>query len=480
MKIKQEGITVKKDENFSEWYTQVVLKSGLADYGPVHGTIVIRPHAYGIWEKIQEIFNRMIWSTGVKNAYFPMYIPESLLKKEAEHFEGFVPEVFWITHSGNKKLGERLAVRPTSETIIYYFMSRWIRSWRDLPLRLNQWCNISRAEIKTTKPFIRDSEFLWQEGHTAHRTSKEANQEVMLRLIQYKQLIEEYLAIPVLIGKKSEREKFAGAYYTTTLEALMPDGKALQCGTSHNLGQNFSKPFGITFLDRKGKKQYAWTTSWGISTRLIGAIIMTHGDDKGLVLPPKIAPYQIVIIPIYYSKKEKTSVLKKCKKIKQKLSDFRVILDDREEYTPGWKFNEWELKGVPVRIEIGPNDVKKKQAVLVRRDNFKKIIVKDKELNKKISRILNSVQRNLFNRAKKFLKENITTVKTYKEFKNTLENKGGFIRASWCGRTYCEDQIKLETGATIRVIPLKKEKIFSKCVYCNRKAKIVAYFAKAY
>ncbi|MEM5882878.1 MAG: proline--tRNA ligase [Candidatus Aenigmatarchaeota archaeon] len=478
----QEGITVKKSENFSEWYTQVVLKSKLADYGPVQGTIVFREYSYEIWEKIQSIFDKMIKKAGHKNAYFPLLIPETFLKKEAEHFEGFVPEVFWVTHAGNDKLGERLAIRPTSETIIYYFFSKWIRSWRDLPILLNQWCNVLRAEIKSTKPFIRTSEFLWQEGHTAHATKEEADKEVMFILNLYKDLIENYLAISVLVGKKSEKEKFAGALYTTTLEAIMPDGKALQMGTSHNLGQNFSKPFKIKFTDKDKKEKYVWTTSWGITTRLIGAIVMVHGDDKGLIIPPRVAPYKVVIIPIYYKEKEKERIMKKCSEIQEILNKNNVetIFDKREEYTPGWKFNEWELKGIPLRIEIGPKDVDKKQVILVRRDTNEKIEVKESEVVEKTFYFLEEIQKNLFNKARNFLEEHITTVKDYKEFKEELEKKGGFIRACWCGREECEMKIKEETGATIRIIPFEKEKIFSNCVYCGKKAKEVVYFAKSY
>ncbi|MCS7106043.1 MAG: proline--tRNA ligase [Candidatus Aenigmarchaeota archaeon] len=478
----QEGITVRKSENFSEWYTQAVLKSKLADYGPVQGTIVFREYSYEIWEKIQSIFNEMIKRAGHKNVYFPLLIPENFLKKEAEHFKGFVPEVFWVTQAGNDKLGERLAIRPTSETIIYYFFSKWIRSWRDLPILLNQWCNVLRAEIKSTKPFIRTSEFLWQEGHTAHATKEEADREVMLILNFYKDLIENYLAIPVLVGKKTEREKFAGALYTTTLEAIMPDGKALQMGTSHNLGQNFSKPFEIKFMDKDKNEKYVWTTSWGIATRLIGALVMVHGDDKGLIIPPKVAPYKVVIIPIYYKKKEKKEIVKKCKEILEVLQENKVeaILDEREEYTPGWKFNEWELKGVPLRVEVGPKDMEKKQIIVVRRDTNEKIVIKEKEIIEKIKLLLEEIQKNLFNKAKKFLEEHITLVKDYKEFKEKLEEKGGFIKACWCGKEKCEEKIKEETGATIRLIPFEKEKIFSNCVYCGEKAKEVVYFAKSY
>ncbi len=478
----QEGLTVKKSKNFSEWYTQVVQKADLADYGITQGTIAFKPTAYAIWEKIQKIFDGKIKKTGHKNAYFPLLIPENLLKKEAEHFEGFVPEVFWVTHSGDNKLGERLAVRPTSETIIYSFFSKWIRSWRDLPLLLNQWCNILRAEIKSTKPFIRTSEFLWQEGHTAHVTKEEADKEVMYILNEYKDLVENYLAVPVLVGNKSELEKFAGALYTTTLEGMMTDGKALQMGTSHNLGQNFSRPFEIKYLDKNGKEQYVWTTSWGISTRLLGALIMTHGDDKGLTLPPKVAPTQTVIVPIYYKSNEKKTVMKVAKNVEKRLVEngFSVTIDDREEYTPGWKFNEWELKGVPLRVEIGPRDVKNKQVIAVRRDNNEKIVVKEKDVVKKVSVLLDSIQKNLYTRAKNNLNDMIKVVEKYEEFKKVLESKGGFIKASWCGQNHCEEQIKNETGATIRIIPFKKEGKISKCIYCNKEGKEVVYFARAY
>ena len=478
---KQEGITVKKSENFSEWYTQVVQKAELADYGPVQGTIAIMPSAYAVWETIQHVFDKKIKALGHKNAYFPLLIPENFLKKEAEHFEGFTPEVFWVTHSGNNKMGERLAIRPTSETIIYHFYSKWVRSWRDLPLLLNQWCNVARAEIKSTKPFIRTSEFLWQEGHTVHATKEDADKEMMTILEEYRDLIENYLAIPVLTGTKSNSEKFAGALTTTTLEGMMTDGKALQMGTSHNLGQNFSKPFNIKFLDKDGKEQFAWTTSWAISTRLLGAIIMVHGDDKGLVLPPKITHTHAVIVPIFYKSPDRKRVLEKAKKIKMSLEkqNIRVIIDDREGYTPGWKFNEWEMKGIPLRMEIGPKDLQKKQVVLVRRDNSQKSFIKESAVGKEAVKTLDEIQKNLYKKAKDFLNKNITSVKSYDEFKKTIETKGGFIKASWCEGQHCESQIKIETGATIRIIPFEKEKV-GKCVYCNKDGKRTVFFAKAY
>jgi len=476
------GVTIKKSEDFSEWYTQVVIKSGLADYAPVKGCMIFREHSYAIWEKIQEIFNEKIKATGHRNVYFPIFIPESFLKKEAEHFQGFVPEVAWVTLGGDRSLEEKLAIRPTSETSMYVTYARWIRSWRDLPIKLNQWNSVVRWETEATKLFLRTREFLWQEGHTAHATKEEADQEVMEILDAYKDVMESYLAIPVLAGVKTENEKFAGALYTTTLEALMPDGKALQMGTSHQLGQNFSKVFDIKFLDESEEERYVWQTSWGFSTRIIGATVMVHGDDKGLVLPPKVAPIQVVIVPIPYkdidTKKIQAKAIEAYKKLQKQ--GILVVLDDRSEYTPGWKFNEWELKGVPVRIEIGPRDLKQKQVTLVRRDTFEKMPLREEEMIDAVAKLLEKIQKNLFNRAKKFLEKNTTTVKTYDEFKETLKKKGGFIRACWCSNSTCEEKVKGETGATIRLVPFEKEKMFSNCVCCGREAKEVVYFARAY
>jgi len=476
------GITIKKAENLSEWYTQVILKSGLADYAPIKGCMIFREYAYAIWEKIQEIFNQKIKRTGHKNVYFPMFIPESFLKKEAEHFAGFVPEVAWVTIGGNTPLEEKLAIRPTSETIIYTAFAKWIRSWRDLPIKLNQWCNVVRWDTKGTKLFLRTREFLWQEGHTAHATKEEADKEVMEILNEYRDLIENYLAIPVLAGRKSEGEKFPGALYTATLEAIMPDGRALQMATSHNLGQNFSKVFNIKFMGKDEKEHYVWQTSWGISTRIIGAIVMVHGDDRGLIIPPKIAPVQAVIIPIPYKDVDTAAILAKARELLEKLrkAGISVILDDREEYTPGWKFNDWEIKGIPVRIEIGPKDLKQKQVTLARRDTFEKLVVKDEEVIETVQKLLDDIQRNLFNKAKKFLEEKITTVKSLDEFKDVLKSKGGFIKACWCASRRCEEKIKEETGATVRVIPFEKEEPFSNCIYCGGEAKEIAYFARSY
>ncbi len=474
------GLSVKKSENFGKWYLEVIKKAELAEQSPVEGCIIFTPYSYSIWENIKNYLDKKIKETGHSNVYFPLFIPESFLKKEAEHFSGFVPECAWVTEGGSTKLGERLALRPTSETIMYYTFSKWIRSHRDLPLLINQWCNIIRWETKAAKPFLRTKEFLWQEGHTAHATKEEADEEVIKMLNVYKELVENQLAIPVITGKKTESEKFKGALYTTTIEAMMPDGKALQMGTSHNLGQNFSKAFNIKFLDKDKKKKYAWQTSWGVSTRLIGALVMVHGDDKGLIIPPRIAPYQVVIIPIY-KKETKEIVLEKCEDIEKKLKEekIRVLFDKREQYTPGFKFNEWELKGVPLRVEIGPDDIKNKQITTVRRDKEDRIAIKENEIEK-IKNILEEIQKNLFEKAKKFFEEHIFVVKNFEEFEEMMKNKKGFIKACWCGSEDCEKKIKEETSATIRCIPFKREKIFSNCVFCGKKAKEVVYFAKAY
>jgi prolyl-tRNA synthetase len=474
------GLSVKKSEDFSKWYLEVIKKAQMAEQSLVEGCIIFMPYSYAIWEGIQGYMDRKIKETGHSNVYFPLFVPESLLKKEAEHFEGFTPECAWVTEGGGTKLNERLAIRPTSETIMYHTFSKWIRSHRDLPLKINQWCNIVRWETKGAKPFLRTKEFLWQEGHTAHETEKEAEDEVMKMLNIYKEMVETQLAFPVIAGKKTESEKFKGAVFTTTIEAMMPDGKALQSGTSHNLGQNFSKPFEINFLDKNKEKKYVWQTSWGVSTRLIGGLIMVHGDDKGLVLPPNIAPTQVVIVPIYRDESKKI-VLENCENVKKDIekNGIRVMIDDRDQYTPGFKFNEWELKGIPVRIEIGPKDIEKKQLTLVRRDKKEKIIIKENEV-KEIKKILDAMQNDMFDRAKTFMEEHIFTAKDYKEFKKIMGEKKGFIKACWCGSEDCEAKIKEETTATIRCVPFEKEKIFSGCVYCGKDAKEVVYFAKSY
>jgi len=477
---KEVGITVSKSENFSEWYTQVVIKTELADYAPVKGLIVLRPDGYSIWESIKESLDKKLKETGHRNGFLPVLIPESLLAKEKEHFEGLNPEVFWVTHSGNSEIGDRLALRPTSETLAYSLFSKWIRSWRDLPLKINFWNSALRAEIKGTKPFLRTSEFLWQEGHTVHATKDEAEKEVADILEMYKKTIEEELAVPVVTGKKSEKDKFVGAVYTNTLESLMPDGKALQMGTSHFLGQNFSKPFDVKYLDENNNETFAWQTSWGVSWRLIGGMIMTHGDDKGLVLPPKVAPIQVVIIPIYYSKEDKENVLQKACKIKDSLSnnDIRVHLDDREQLTPGFKFNDWEMKGIPIRIEIGPKDIAKNQIVLARRHNQTKISLDIDGLTEKTLSELKNIQKEMFDAAKKILDERVVRVSEYQQFKKELEN-GKMIDCSWCGNQTCEDKIKEETGADLRVIPSDNTKAET-CIYCKNSGTTNVLFARGY
>ena len=474
------GITVSKKSDFSEWYTQVVLKAKLADYAPVKGLIVLRPDGYSIWESLKYTFDKKFGQNGIRNGFLPVLIPESLLGKEKKHFAGFNPEVFWVTHSGENEVGDRLALRPTSETLAYTLYSKWIKSWRDLPLKINFWNTALRAEIKATKPFLRTSEFLWQEGHTVHATQEEAEKEVFKILAIYKNTVEEELAIPVIIGKKSEKEKFVGAVYTTTMESVMPDGKALQMGTSHFLGQNFSKPFDVKFADKDNIEHFAWQTSWGVSWRLIGAMIMVHGDDKGLVLPPKVAPTQIVIVPIYNSEEDKKQTLQKAEDIKKQLElkMMRVHIDDRSEISPGYKFNDWEMKGVPLRIEIGPKDIQKQKVVLAKRYNKEKIDLSFDKIEK-IGQILNEIQSKMLETARKQADLNTFDIFDFSEFKEKI-GKGGFFNANWCGKQDCEDKIKDETGADIRVIPLDNKNKVGKCIYCNEPSTIVPIFARGY
>ena len=478
---KEVGITVSKNEDFSEWYTQIIIKAELADYAPVKGLIVLRPDGYSIWESIKESLDKKLKETGHRNGFLPILIPESLLEKEKEHFEGFNPEVFWVTHSGESELGDRLALRPTSETLAYSLYSKWIKSWRDLPLKINFWNTALRAEIKGTKPFIRTSEFLWQEGHTVHATKDEAEKEVMEILKIYKKTIEEEIAVPVVTGKKSEKDKFVGAVYTVTLESLMPDGKALQMGTSHFLGQNFSKPFDVKYLDENNVETFAWQTSWGISWRLIGGMIMTHSDDRGLVLPPKLAPIQVVIIPIYYSKEDRGKIVQEAKKIQDVLTDveIRTQLDDRDQVTPGFKFHDWELKGIPIRIEIGPKDVAKNQVVMARRYNQTKDSISIDKLSGAIAAELENIQQQMFDAAKKILDERISAVSQYEQFKAELEN-GKMLSCSWCGKQECEDKIKEETGAELRVIPSDDGKKVETCIYCKDNGAANVLFARGY
>ncbi|MFZ9006484.1 MAG: proline--tRNA ligase [Nitrosopumilaceae archaeon] len=474
------GISVSKKDDFSEWYTQVVLKAKLADYAPVKGLIVLRPDGYSIWESLKSTFDRKFSQNGIRNGFLPVLIPESLLGKEQKHFAGFNPEVFWVTHSGENEVGDRLALRPTSETLAYTLYSKWIKSWRDLPLKINFWNTALRAEIKATKPFLRTSEFLWQEGHTVHTTEEEAKDEVLKILEIYKNTVEEELAIPVITGKKSEKEKFVGAVYTTTMESIMPDGKALQMGTSHFLGQNFSKPFEVKFADKDNVEHFAWQTSWGVSWRLIGAMIMVHGDDQGLVLPPKVAPTQVVIVPIYNTDEDKKRILGKANEIKQSLDSkqIRTHVDERTEMSPGYKFNDWEMKGVPLRIEIGPKDMDKQKVLIAKRYNKEKTDLSFNEIDK-IESILDEIQSKMLENAREQSKLNTINISDYKEFKEKIA-KGGFFNAPWCGNQECEEKIKEETGADIRVIPFDSEDENRNCVYCNEKSTSIPIFARGY
>ena len=478
---KEIGITVKKSEDFSEWYTQTVIKSELVDYAPVKGLIVLRPDGYSIWESLKSSLDAKFVATGHRNGFLPTLIPESLLAKEKDHFAGFNPEVFWVTKSGEGELGDRLALRPTSETLAYTLFSKWIRSWRDLPLKINFWNTALRAEIKATKPFLRTSEFLWQEGHTVHTNSDEAQKEVTDILELYKKTVEEELAIPVITGKKSEKEKFVGAVYTFTMESLMPDGKALQMGTSHFLGQNFSKPFEVKYADKENVKNYAWQTSWGVSWRLIGGMIMVHGDDKGLVLPPRVAPIQVIIIPIYYSDEDKEKIQKISKEIEDKLQDakIRVQVDNREQLTPGFKFNDWEMKGIPLRIEIGPKELEKNQVTFARRHNRQK---DDQQITGLVERVvseLDKIHDDMFLDAKKILEDRTVEVNTYDDFKKELE-KGRLIKAPICDNPECEEKIKEETSADVRVITEDANDTNSKCIKCSNQSVIKPLFARGY
>ncbi len=469
-----------RSEDFSRWYLDVVRRAELADYSPVKGCMVIRPYGYAIWELIQQALDNRFKATGHVNAYFPLFIPESLLRQEAAHVEGFAPQVAWVTHGGAEELEERLVVRPTSEAIIGVMYAKWIQSWRDLPLLLNQWANVVRWE-KVTRPFLRTTEFLWQEGHTAHETEAEAEEEALRMLGVYKDFAERELAMPVIEGRKSESEKFAGAVHTYSLEALMGDARALQIGTSHHLGQNFAKVFDITFQARDKSVQHVWQTSWGMSMRLVGGVIMMHGDDSGLILPPNIAPYQVVIVPIPRGNWQAT-VLPQAEAIRDELTaaGVRVRLDARDAYTPGWKFAEWELRGVPLRLEIGPRDIEKSQVMLVRRDNRAKAPVARAQLAARVSQLLREIQQALFDRARQFLDERTARIDSYDEFKQTMEGRPGFVIAPWCGQTACEAAIKADTQATIRNLPMDGADVTGQCVRCDAPAREAAYFAKAY
>ena len=468
-----------KAVDYSQWYIDVILKTKMMDYAPIKGFMAIRPEGYAIWEKIQELMDRRFKETGHQNAYFPLLIPQELLQKEAEHVEGFAPEVAWVTKGGDEILNEPLAIRPTSEAIICDFYSRWIQSWRDLPVLINQWCNVLRWE-KATRPFLRTSEFLWQEGHTCHRTEEEAEEETLKMLEVYRECLETEMAIPAVVGRKSQREKFAGALRTYTVEALMSDGRALQAGTSHNLGQHFAKGFNITYLDQDDQLKYVWQTSWGVSTRLIGALIMVHGDDRGLVLPPRIATIQTVIVPIL-TKKDRERVLESVRDLADQLKDkARVKLDDREEYSPGWKYNEWEMRGVPVRIEVGPRDIDKDHVVVVRRDNGEKTFISRDDLFEELPRLLLQIQDDMLQRALELRESNTRSGSDYEEFKRIMAEERGFFLASWCGEDGCEEKVKDDTKATIRCIPFDKKLEDETCMACGKKATEVVYYARAY
>jgi prolyl-tRNA synthetase len=475
--------------DFSQWYLDIIQHAKLADYSAVKGCMVIRPNGYSIWEKIQKVLDGKFKETGHRNAYFPLFIPESFLKKEAEHVEGFAPELAIVTHAGGKKLEENLVVRPTSETIINSMFAKWIQSYRDLPMLLNQWCNVVRWEMRT-RPFLRTTEFLWQEGHTCHETEADAEEEVLRMLEVYRTFAEDYMAMPVITGRKTDAERFAGALRTYCIEALMQDGKALQAGTSHALGQNFAKAFETKFQNREGGQDFVWQTSWGVSTRLVGGLIMTHSDDKGLVIPPRLAPIHVVIVPIFKTPQEKEEVLSRAKLIADALKAWptqranlggplSVQIDADETKSPGWKFAEWEVQGVPVRIELGPKDLAKGQAVVARRDTGEKVPVPFTDIPAKALDLLADIQEGLLTRARKRRDDNIHDVTNFEDFKAALD-KGGFVRAHWDGTTETEKAIKEETKATIRCIPLNNPQEEGKCVKTGKPSKQRVLFARAY
>lgn len=476
----QVGITVKKAADFSEWYQQIVIKSGLADYSSVSGCIVFRPDSYDIWDKIQKKVDSDFRKAGIRNAYFPLFIPERLLRKESEHMQGFVPEVAWVTESGDTKLNERLAIRPTSEAIMYESYSKWIRSWRDLPLRLNQWNNVVRWEFKHPVPFLRTREFLWNEGHTVFSTKKEAEAEGEEIIGIYRDVVENYMALPSLVGRKTDKEKFAGAEYTISMEHVLPNGKAIQGADFHHDGQNFSKAFGIQFINKDERMEYAYQNTFALTTRMIGIMAAIHGDDKGLVLPPKLAPTQMVIVPIIFDK-TRDATLKKAKEVREMLKQYSVVLDARDEYSAGWKFNDWELKGVPIRIEIGPKDIEKSQVVVVRRDNSKKQAVPLAQLKEVVAKTMEDIQKSLFNNAKKLMNDTIVEASNLEQLKKAI-SKNKIVLAPYCDNSECEDWIKDKTGGAKALnIPLKQPDMKGKkCVYCGKEASFMVYFGKSY
>jgi prolyl-tRNA synthetase len=477
---KETGITVKKSENFMEWYLQVIVKSDFMDYTDVSGCLAFRPAAYGAWQMVMNATDAEFKKIGIEDVYFPIFIPEKMLQKEVEHFKGFVPEVAWVTRSGDSEFSEKLAVRPTSETIMYPSYSKWIRSWRDLPMRYNQWNNVVRWEFKHPTPFIRSREFLWNEGHTVFASEKEALAEKKQILKIYQKILKEYFALPGILGKKTDKEKFAGAIATYSIEHIMPDGWAIQGPDHHYDGQNFAKAFDIKFLDKDGNSSYAWQNTFALTTRELGVMVAVHGDDKGLILPPRLAYIQVVIVPIYKNENME-KVMQYSKTISKMLGKkFRTRLDDRDGYSPGYKFNEWELKGIPIRIEAGPREMDAGKIVIARRDTGEKIECELKVAKTAITKLLGAINENMYAKADAFLKANIHTVDNYEEFKKVLNEKKGIINAPWCGKTECEDKIKEETGAKITNIPLEQGKRLEKCVYCGKKSKSMANFARSY
>ena len=464
------------EQDFPQWYTDVVKKADLIDYSSIKGCMILRPYGYAIWELIQKTLDEKFKQTGHENVYMPLFIPESLLQKEKDHVEGFAPEVAWVTHGGENQLQERLCVRPTSETLFCDHYKNIIQSYRDLPKKYNQWCSVVRWE-KTTRPFLRTTEFLWQEGHTAHATAEESEEETIKMLNVYADFCRDYLAIPVIKGQKTEKERFAGAEATYTIESLMHDGKALQTGTSHNFGDGFAKAFGIQYTDKNNELQYVHQTSWGMTTRTIGAIIMVHGDNSGLVLPPAIAPIQVVIIPVAM---QKEGVLDKATEIYESLKNKIRVKMDTSDHSPGWKFSEYEMKGVPIRLEIGPKDIEKNQCVLARRDNGEKIFVSLDQLDTEIENLLKDIQSNLLNKAAERRDKKTYTATDLDSFAKTLDETPGFIKAMWCGDRACEDAIKEKTGATSRCIPFEQEHISDHCICCGKPAKHMVYWGRAY
>lgn len=469
-----------QEDNFSRWYRETIIKAKLMDYAPVRGCIVFRPDGYELWERIQAGLDRRFKATGHRNAYFPLFIPESFLQKEKEHVEGFNPELPWVTEAGGEKLEERLAIRPTSETIIGYMYAQWIKSYRDLPVLINQWANVVRWE-KRTLPFLRTSEFLWQEGHTAHATAEEAREETTKMLEVYRDFVESELAIPVICGEKTPTERFAGAVDTYSIEAMMKNGWALQAGTSHYLGQNFARAFDIKYLDNDNTLKYVYTTSWGASTRLIGALVMVHGDDRGLVLPPKVAPLQVAFIPVGPAK-TRAQVLARLDPLTAELEDagIRVKADTRDAYSPGWKFNEYEMRGVPLRLELGPRDVENNQVVAVRRDTGEKTPLSQSGLAEQVRHMLQEIQENMFIRAKKFQEEHSHQADNMEELAGILADSGGFVLAGWCGDEACEAAVKEQTKATSRNIPFQPPTHKETCLVCQKPAKHTVWFARAF